>query len=275
MFSVSKIVCPDCGQEISKSNFSKHQRRHQNHPETFKDYSFKLTHEGLDCQFCGRTCKNRNSLCNHERLCKENPDRQVLESNTTPKIGFNNKGRKAWNKGLTKETDSRILTCSLHMKELIQQNGHIGPFGLKGCENVSCRKEVKEKLSLTMAQKYAYPRGWAKRGWYKDIWCDSSWELAYVLYATDHNIKFIRNKEYFEYMWEDCKHHYTPDFYLPETDTYVEIKGYYDAKAQAKKEQFTKNLVIYQYPEMKYILDYVINTYGQDFTSLYAEVPKG
>ena len=33
------------------------------------------------CRYCGRICKNDNSLRNHERLCKENPDRQILVSN--------------------------------------------------------------------------------------------------------------------------------------------------------------------------------------------------
>ena len=28
------------------------------------------------CQYCGKECKNSNSLKNHERLCKENPNRQ-------------------------------------------------------------------------------------------------------------------------------------------------------------------------------------------------------
>ena len=30
------------------------------------------------CKFCGKQCKNSNSLRNHERLCKENPDRQPV-----------------------------------------------------------------------------------------------------------------------------------------------------------------------------------------------------
>ena len=30
------------------------------------------------CRFCGRECKNGNSLRNHERLCKENPNKQEM-----------------------------------------------------------------------------------------------------------------------------------------------------------------------------------------------------
>lgn len=31
----------------------------------------------LVCKFCNKECKNDNSLRNHERLCKANPDKQV------------------------------------------------------------------------------------------------------------------------------------------------------------------------------------------------------
>lgn len=116
----TKIVCPQCNQEISKSNYSKHERRHLNHPETFKTYSYKLNHEGLDCQFCGKTCKNRNSLCNHERLCKSNPDKQISLHNN-----FNNFGRTAWNKGLTAKTSESVLKQSMTLKTYYKT--HDGP----------------------------------------------------------------------------------------------------------------------------------------------------
>lgn len=51
------------------------------------------------CKFCRKICKNANSLRNHERLCKLNPERK--ESSW---VKFNHE-RGAWNKGLTKETD--------------------------------------------------------------------------------------------------------------------------------------------------------------------------
>ncbi len=67
--------------------------------------------------------------------------------------------------------------------------------------------------------------GYGKHGWYKGYWCDSSWELAWVIYNLDHGIKFERCKEKFEYEFEGKKYHYYPDFKL-EDGTYVEIKGY-------------------------------------------------
>lgn len=41
----------------------------------------------------------------------------------------------AWNKGLTKETDPRLLMISQHRKALHEEVGAIGCFGLKGSEN--------------------------------------------------------------------------------------------------------------------------------------------
>lgn len=29
-----------------------------------------------NCKYCGKECKNPNSLRNHGRLCKQNPDHQ-------------------------------------------------------------------------------------------------------------------------------------------------------------------------------------------------------
>lgn len=31
----------------------------------------------MNCMFCGKECKNDNSLRNHQRLCKLNPERQT------------------------------------------------------------------------------------------------------------------------------------------------------------------------------------------------------
>lgn len=110
------VKCTHCGREISKSNLAKHERACSTKNVEVKT-SYKLSHEGLTCQFCGKECKNRNSLCNHERLCKMNPNRQVG-------VGFDryNLDRKAgkvssWNAGLTAETDERVRKQSKTLRQ--------------------------------------------------------------------------------------------------------------------------------------------------------------
>ena len=131
------------------------------------------------------------------------------------------------------------------------------------------RKKVSIATSKNNLAKFERPSGRGHRGYYKDIYCQSSWELAYVIYCLDHNINFKRNTEHFMYEFADKRRNYFPDFYLIDTDTYVEIKGYYDARSKAKVAQFPKTLVVYTELEMQPILTYVIATYGEDFIKLY------
>ena len=67
------------------------------------------------CKFCGKPCKNLNSLRAHERLCKKNPNRQ--ESSF---VKYNAERETVWNKGLTKETDARVKQMAETMSREIQ-----------------------------------------------------------------------------------------------------------------------------------------------------------
>lgn len=111
--------------------------------------------------------------------------------------------------------------------------------------------------------------GRGKRGYYQGYYCQSSWELAYVIYCLEHGIVVERNKQGFSYVWEGKTHTYFPDFYLPESDRYVEIKGYYNEKTKVKEAQFDQQLIILKKNEMKPILEYVIEKYGKDFINQY------
>jgi len=221
------------------------------------------------CKFCGKICKNNNSLRNHERLCRSNPNRQLTYyEKYGPINGFNSKGRKAWNKGLTKETDERILKYS----ETFKRNNKAGLHKLYN-PMVDGSLEVKENHKQAMKKVYSnYTRrtpGKFKYGYYKGIWCDSSWELAYLIYSLDHNINIIRNKLAFKYIWNNSIHNYFPDFYLPDKNLYIEIKGYKSDRDEEKINQFSEKLEVIDFEKIKPILTYVENNYGKDFTQLY------
>lgn len=114
--------------------------------------------------------------------------------------------------------------------------------------------------------------GRGRKGKYKGYWCDSTWELAWIIYNIDHNIQFERNSKGFEYIYENETHKYYPDFIA--NGVYYEIKGRrsyksLDAKTKAKINSFNKELKILYQNEMKPILKYVIDKYGEDFYRLY------
>ena len=144
--------------------------------------------------------RKRNSEANKNRT------RQV--SNFKSHLG-KYLGNNRWNKGLTKETNESLARISRKLKEKYK-NGEIIP-ALKG-KHIS--EETKEKIRLSKCGGYKKGCGKGKKGWYKGYWCDSSWELAFVIYNLEHGIKFERNKQGFEYVFENKTYKYYPDFIL-------------------------------------------------------------
>jgi deoxycytidine triphosphate deaminase len=73
---------------------------------------------------------------------------------------------------------------------------------------------------------------------YKGYDLHGKWELEFAKYLDYNNIEWDRPKTRFKYIFEDKERYYTPDFYLIETDEYVEIKGFKTEKDYAKWNQF-------------------------------------
>lgn len=216
-----------------------------------KKVKYHLDHDDLFCKFCGKECKNKNSLVQHEIRCKLNPNK----INTINK-GFNNKGRIAWNKGLTEETDERVKNLELKVKQTIKLKG--GTF--KGKHH---SKQTIQKMKNNPNCGGLRPNsGIGKNGWYKNIFCRSTWELVYVIYNLDHNIQFKPCKRVYEYEYKGEKHKYYPDFEL-EDGTIIEIKGYeyndiLKYKIESVKDRPIK--VLYR-DDLEYAFNYVKKNY--------------
>ena len=109
-----------------------------------------------------------------------------------------------------------------------------------------------------------------RRGSYKGIHFDFSYELAFIIYNIEHNIKFQRNTQSFDFYFPEDKkiHKYYPDFIL-EDGTYVEIKGYFRSidyfKIQSLIKDHKKNLIVISVKEIKPYLKYCIDKYGKNF----------
>lgn len=91
--------------------------------------------------------------------------------------------------------------------------------------------------------------------------------MAYVIYCNDHNIKIKRNKEGFDYLFENKVHKFYPDFIV--NGEYVEIKGYFGKKNEAKISQFKKELIVIDKIKIKPYIEYVQEKYGKYFIQLY------
>jgi len=110
--------------------------------------------------------------------------------------------------------------------------------------------------------------GVGKSGWYNGIWCDSSYELAWVIFNIENGISFERNKIKFSYTWNGKNYNYYPDFIVNEQ--LIEIKGYVDERTEVKLKS-VNNLIILFKKDLVNEFKYVEDKYGKNFIKLYQD----
>ena len=197
--------------------------------------------------------------------------------------GFSTKAkRKEINEKISKKLKKNpkyIISC-LNCGNNIKTHNKKRKYCSTICQSSHLPKQTWYKELMSAASKKAgcggYRRGSGrgKGGWYKGIYCDSTWELAWIIYSLDHNVKFQRNKQSFEYFFEGKYLKYYPDFIIhKEHKEYVEIKGYETNQNKAKQNQFPHKLTVLYQKDLKEIFEYVKTKYGQHFIELYENNP--
>jgi hypothetical protein len=200
------------------------------------------------CLYCQKTFTNKGGLGAHQPFCKFNPDRvqRINSPNAHPK-----KGSIPWNKGKT---------------------GHQSAWnkGMTGLAGTPHTEETKLRLSEVAKERklggYVRGSGRGKKGWYKGFFCDSSWELAYVIFCLENNVDIKRNTEKRQYVWKGEIKNYIPDFII--NGTLTEIKGFKSQQWLAKLEANPDIEILYE-KDLELVFEYVKNKYGKDFINLY------
>ena len=114
---------------------------------------------------------------------------------------------------------------------------------------------------------YRKNSGRSKGGYYNGIWCQSTYELVYVVYNLEHNIDFKRNEKRFKYIKNGIEREYLPDFI--EGEFIIEIKGYYTQDVDIKKNCVNMPIKVLYKKDIQYMFDYVIGKYGFNLLKLY------
>lgn len=183
------------------------------------------------------------------------------------------KDRKAWNKGLTKETDERVAK-GVEKLNIIRKNRTVWNKGLtketdervkKNGESVSKTmkkkilegiftpsKHTKEFLIRTSIRQSLHNSG-GKSKWYEvaNKKVQGTWERDIALILEILNIKWIKPKnikDSWKYLINNKIKHYTPDFYLKDYNIYLEIKGYWWGNDKEKMKE-----IALQYPDRKIV----------------------
>lgn len=178
-----------------------------------------------------------------------------------------------------KNSEKHKLASLKHIK---YESVHIclfckGQFKTRNKNKKFCNRECQnsgQKLGLFHITSplggYRKGSGIGKSGWYKGIYCDSSWQLAYVIYHLEHGLNISRNKQKRTYIWNNEQHIYIPDFITDQG--LVQIKGYKNKQWNEKYKNNTDIKVLYK-QQIKPYLDYVVNKYGSNFIELYEGNP--
>jgi len=174
-----------------------------------------------------------------------------------------NKGKVPWNKGKSMSDET---------KEKLRKTNK----GRNFCASLTQEEEIERRKKISINGKgklggYRKGSGRGKKGWYKGYWCDSSYELAFIIYNLEHNIVFRRNTKKFTYIYKGQTKKYLPDFIMND-GTYIEIKGYYTDIVKEKINQFPHKIKVMLYDDLKYMIDYVIDKYGINYISLYENI---
>ena len=117
---------------------------------------------------------------------------------------------------------------------------------------------------------YRAGAGRSKSGYYKGIYCGSTYELCWLIHALDNNVKFSR----FEGVLTDGLIKYIPDFILDDSKTIIELKGYEPQESVNRKTQLAESLgysvVVLRKEDLQYAFEYVVKKFGtKEFHTLY------
>jgi len=244
--------CPKCGRKCRPSNIQRHVKSCGKHIKKFspKD-EWKVGENKYECPYCKKQFK-KLGIGNHIF-------RQHTKEGRSIKIP-------SWNKGLTQETDDRVARVTRRLQRTMKEKAENGE--LRGCFSKEYFGSNEHLKNSAKGGGYHKNLGRGRQGSYKGIWCDSSWELAFVVYHLEHGIPFERNWKKFKYIFDGVTHTYIPDFVYPD-GTYIEVKGYFDKRSQEKLKQFRGKISLLQHKDMENMLYYTTLKYGKDFIHLY------
>ena len=142
-----KAACSICGKLFDVANI----KRHENSCGKVNTCRH-VSHDGLNCEFCGKLCKNKNSLAQHELRCKENPDRKNF--NSLDAFNVKEAELKA-TVGLSKETSTRLAKSAKTLKARYQSGELVN--AMKGKPGTfTGRKHKEESKAKTRASTLAY-----------------------------------------------------------------------------------------------------------------------
>lgn len=270
------------------------------------------------CSKCGLEYTRRLRFFSFPMLCtecskKETTFRHYGVENISQLDSIKEQKTKKIAEKMQEIVSKRAETCLKKYGEISYFKTQKHRDSISGDNNPGHTKEANEKRKKTLLKKYGVDNIFKRSdiiqsrfkekhgcinpsqvnapGWpvksnyvYKNIHFDSSWELIYYIYMSDHNIKIEREPVQLKYFYNSEEHFVRPDFRV--NGELVEVKGdfmidnngdwrnvwdksltpYYKAKQKCLEEN---GVQVVTSQEIKVCKDYVQEKYTSSFVSLF------
>jgi hypothetical protein len=168
-------------------------------------------------------------------------------------------GKKAFNKGKTNiefygaeraneisQKLSETIKALPHSWDLMtpeQQENH----RMNARERIIARYEAGWMPKAGRCEKFLYESKIAGK-----VSLDGTWELAVAKWLDDNVTSWNRNTKRFQYTDDSGKlRHYTPDFWIEDWDSYLEVKGYETDLDRAKWKHFPHSLTVWKKKQLE------------------------
>lgn len=211
----------------------------------------------MNCKYCGKVCKNLNSLRQHEIRCIENPERLIQNRKGKNNPMYGKKGKNQYSKAKEENREYIPTEKMITFQKKRSMLGNKARWSKPGAsERMS--KKIKEAIKKNPdAYSASNISGRVKSYNVKDSFGNETkvkgtWELTVAKYLNEQNIKWVNKLQPIPYFWNGRDHLYFPDFYLPDFDFYIEVKGYERERDRAKWKA-VKNLIVFKYKEINMI----------------------
>ena len=258
----------ECEREFtSPSSLNSHFRFckiHKSINKTISNSIYKVSNNLYKCE-CGKEFDNYQSLNGHLSHCKIHHNcigkeiklrKHEIEHKMCGWDKFSDEKKKNIQEKTNKTLRKKYSSCEL-----------IPYWSNDRIDKIESRKKLSNSISKLRDEGKTYCRG--SMGYYNGIHCDSSWELAYLIYCLEHNIQIKRCKLRFNYEYNGEQHIYTPDFIINGSEL-IEIKGFKDKRWEEKKKCcLDNNIKIIDKEDIQPYIKYVKSKYGKDFIRLY------
>lgn len=168
-------------------------------------------------RFCSRSCANSKTRSNESK--QKTQDAMRLYGNQVRNV----------NEYIYYQSPKKCLICGNIIEYVDRKRKTCSKdCYLKMLSNISIQRDLGGYVQFSGGNK-------SSKGYYKGIYCDSTWELAYIVYNQYHGIEIKRCEQTVEYKYKDKVYTYYPDFII-NGKLVVEIKGYCTDKQKLEQK---------------------------------------